>query len=571
MKKIFIAFLITLILGSGVAWGYQDVPENSPYFYAVEFLRRAEVISDKTTTFKPDLVITRAEFIRYLVDLNNRDFNPKSTAKLPFKDTRDTAWYASYFEEAINLGILSDRETEVRPYAKLRLHEAVELLFHSRSIPIPKRKVGTSIFKDAERNPKLAALMLRAFEMELFEPTKNDFMGTYRPVTKGEAAQLIYQMEIATLNTPIPGNQQTFKKAEEQDFKLNKILTAWKLLHKNFVDPEKLNASKLSDEAIRAMMKLLDDPYSVYLDEVENASFSDDLDGQIEGIGAMVGFNETKEITIITPLADSPAERAGLKSGDIIRLVDGVDLKGMSLEKAVSLIKGPKGTAVVIQIEREGVRRDFSIVRDVIQIKSLEYKTKEDGRVMVVHLLQFSQNAPAEFAAVMKTIQETPAIQGLVLDLRDNPGGLLDVAIRILNHFLKREVVAVKIKYNNFSFTQHATGGGEMEDFPMVVLINKGSASASEIVAGALKDYKIAPVIGEKSFGKGTVQELNQFKDNSSLKLTVAKWLTPLGHDIQGNGITPDIPIPSPTNGDKTQDPQLERALEELRTLMNAR
>ncbi|MFH1012306.1 MAG: S41 family peptidase [Candidatus Peregrinibacteria bacterium] len=562
LKKCFIALTLSLLILSTSAWAYEDMPSSSPYYNAVEYLRRADVISSEAKFFKPDLVITRAEFIKYLVKINNRSFTPKKTGNLPFKDTQSSAWYASYFEEALKQGILSERDSRARPYEKLKIADALALAFHSKSIPIPTQHVGEVLYKDVARNETLKPLIMRALELQLTQPQTPTYFGVYRQVTRKEAAQIIYRMELVNVKAPtFTTESQT---GSVKDFGLQKIITSWDLIQKNFLDPDRVNSDKLADAAIRAMTQTLDDPYSVYMDRLENASFSDDLDGEIEGIGAMVGFNEQKELAIIAPLINSPASKAGIEAGDVILKIDGKAVQELTLNQAVALIKGPKGTTVSLTLRRNGSLKEIKVVRDVIKINALEYETQQNGTIMVIRLMQFSFTADKEFAAVADLIQKDPRIKGIVLDLRDNPGGLLDAAIRILNQFLRPQSAVVKIKYSTYTMTQFATGKGELGNYPTVVLINKGSASASEIVAGALQDYKLATVMGETSFGKGTVQELNYFKDNSSIKLTIAEWLTPVGRSIEKNGVQPDITVTD-------KDQQLNRTLQEVTKMINAK
>jgi len=302
------------------------------------------------------------------------------------------------------------------------------------------------------------------------------------------------------------------------------------------------------------------------MDPSENAVFSDDLDGEIEGIGAYIAADDDGAITIIAPIQDSPAERAGIKPGDIIIKVDDKDITEMTLYEAVNLIKGPKGTTVKLTIKRNGLTKIIEVVRDVVKITSLEYEVIGNGKIMLIKIAQFNQNTPVEFQEVTEIIQNNPAIKGVIIDVRDNPGGLLDSVIRVLNFILLTDSEIVTIEYSYFNYTQYARGNGDLADYPMVVLINKSSASASEILAGALKDYDLAKIVGETSFGKGSVQEINYFIDSSSLKLTVAKWLTPLNHDIDKYGITPDITVTD--NPNTETDEQMDRALVELNKMM---
>ncbi|MCK5643798.1 MAG: S41 family peptidase, partial [Gammaproteobacteria bacterium] len=347
--------------------------------------------------------------------------------------------------------------------------------------------------------------------------------------------------------------------------RLQKIGNSWELIISNFVDPDKISEKDMSDNAIKALVETLEDPYSAYMGEEESETFSDEFDGEIEGIGAFVAIDENEEIVIVAPIKDSPAFNAGIKAGDIIRKVDDFRTEGATLYEVVNRIKGHKGTKVKLTLDRNGRILVIEVVRDVVTIKALEYEVIGRGDIMHIKLLNFNQNATNAFREVVEIITQNPNIKGVILDVRDNPGGLLNTAIEILNFLLPNNSTAVHIKYNFFNFTQYTSGQGELQNYPMVVIVNKGSASASEIVAGALKEYDIATLVGETTFGKGTVQEINYFGDNSSLKITVAEWLTPELHNIQGNGITPDIAVSAGSEG---TDNMLDRAVQELNKLI---
>ena len=560
IKKILIGILISISIFNASAFAYEDVLNGSPYFNQVEYLRRNHVVPD-SRLFNPDVIISKAQFIKYLVLLNS----PKTRFKnieinLPYEDTLDSAWYAPYFQEAITLGILSDRETRIDPYRKLTIMEALELLFHSKSIPIPKRYIGIISYQDIQKNKSAQPLVMRAIQLGIVEPERGDYFGLYRRVTKIKAAKMIYEMDMISFEQP--GRSQGM---QNLDPSLQKIVNVWELINSDFVDSDKINTKDLSDSAIRALVETLEDPYSAFMDAEENQAFSDEFDGEIEGIGAFVAIDENGEITIVAPISDSPAFHAGVKAGDIIRKVDDFSTEGENLYDVVNRIKGPKGTKVKLTLERNGRNVIIEVVRDVINIYSLEYEVIGNGKIMHIKLLNFNQNAVKDFREVVEIITQNPNIKGVVLDLRNNPGGLLDVSIGILNFLLPHNSIAVHIKYSYFNFTQYTSGQGELQDYPMVVLVNKGSASASEILAGALQDYDIAKIIGETTFGKGTVQEINYFGDSSSLKLTVAEWLTSNLNSIQGNGIEPDIEVLAGQSG---TDNQLSRAIQELNRMI---
>ena len=564
MKKFITAFLISIVIFTSQTFAgvhqYEDVPSWSEYFYAIDYLRRNDVFKD-SKLFNPDVIISKAEFIKYLVLLNSPEFRSKSYSDLPFEDTMNNAWYASYFEEAIKLGILSDRDPKAEPYAKLTLINALQLLFHSQSIPIPRIHEGAIPYTDVERNERYAPLIMMALSFDLFIPQKSDYAGIYRRVTRAESARMIYRMDLASVSYTAPQSS-----ISSFDLQLQKIIGTWELIYSGYINREEVVKTELSDAAINAMVEVLDDPYSDYMDPSENAVFSDDLDGEIEGIGAYIAADDDGAITIIAPIQDSPAERAGIKPGDIIIKVDDKDITEMTLYEAVNLIKGPKGTTVKLTIKRNGLTKIIEVVRDVVKITSLEYEVIGNGKIMLIKIAQFNQNTPVEFQEVTEIIQNNPAIKGVIIDVRDNPGGLLDSVIRVLNFILLTDSEIVTIEYSYFNYTQYARGNGDLADYPMVVLINKSSASASEILAGALKDYDLAKIVGETSFGKGSVQEINYFIDSSSLKLTVAKWLTPLNHDIDKYGITPDIIVTD--NSNTETDEQMDRALVELNKMM---
>ncbi|MFC1729811.1 S41 family peptidase [candidate division KSB1 bacterium] len=562
IKRTIILFIVSILIFNASAFAYDDVSHRSPYFYAIEYLRRNDVFQD-TKLFKPEIIISKAEFIKYLTILNTRDLKKiQKNVYLPYEDTKNTAWYAPYFYQAIQLGILDEDEKKIYPYKKLTIIEALELLFHSRSIPIPKNYVGYIPYKDLEKNKRVQAMVMRAISLGIVEPESGDHFGLYKKVNRAKAAEMIYQMDLVDLRPP----QSSYNDIPELDESLQKIIGTWELINANYLHQEDIDQADLSNSAIRAMVEALNDDYSVFMDEDENQILEDEMDGNFEGIGAYIAINEEGEITIIAPIKNSPAFHAGIKSGDIIKKVDNFNVEGVSLYEVVNHIKGPKGTTVKITVERDGKRLVIEVVRDVIDVKSLEYEVKENGSVMYVKLISFSQNAANEFQEVVEIVTQNPEIKGIILDVRDNPGGLLDASIGILNFILPDSYAAVHIQYNFFNFIQNTSGRGELYDYPMVVLTNKGSASASEIVAGALQDHGVATVIGETTFGKGTVQEVNYFLDSSSLKLTVAKWLTPDMHDIQGNGITPDIEVIQPS--ESTTDVQLNRAIQELNKMM---
>lgn len=339
----------------------------------------------------------------------------------------------------------------------------------------------------------------------------------------------------------------------------------WSILASKYVDPQALDFKEMIYGSIRGMVYSLEDPYTTFLTPKENKNFQDSLDGMLEGIGAELTLRHDL-ITVVSPLKNSPAKKAGLQPEDIILKIDGVDVTDYTFEQAVMKIRGPKGTKVILTIGRKGKEKpfDLSIVRQTINISSVEWEMK--GDIALIELNQFGTNTKDEFSkAISGVLQKNP--KGVILDLRYNGGGYLEGAVDIVSEFIDSgKVVSVKKRNPSKDEVIYVNGKARIASIPMVVLINKGSASASEIVAGAVQDHKRGTVIGEQSFGKGTVQEVENLIDGSSLRLTVAKWYTPNGNNISEVGITPDIKVERTLEDiEAGDDPQLDEAIKYLK------
>lgn len=321
--------------------------------------------------------------------------------------------------------------------------------------------------------------------------------------------------------------------------------------------------------SIGGIVSSLDDPYSIFMDPQLAKQFNQELSGSFEGIGAEIGI-KNDNLVIIAPLPDTPAERAGLRPGDRILAIDGRDTTGIALDYAVSIIKGVKGSEVKLLILSNGdsTTKELEIKRDKINIAVLRSELKvnpqDNSKVAYIRLIHFSEDTEVYFTKAWQGLKAKGATS-IILDLRNNPGGFLSVAVDLAGHWIKEGVV-VKEQFLPPQFKEYKTSGrGELVFLPTIVLVNEGSASASEIVAGALQDYKLVTVVGMKTFGKGSVQDYQTFPDGSALKLTVAKWFTPQGRQIDKTGIEPDVKIDltkEDYNDDK--DPQLDKAYELL-------
>lgn len=344
---------------------------------------------------------------------------------------------------------------------------------------------------------------------------------------------------------------------------------AWNTVEKKFIDKKKLDTQKMFYGSIKGMVAALDDPYTFFLTPEENKQSKDDLGGKFEGIGAQLGLKDN-QIIVVAPLKNSPAEKAGVKAGDAIVKVDDQPVKGWTLPQAVSKIRGNKGTKVKLTINRNSKDIDFVIVRDQIIVESVELSYVQNTAYLKVN--QFGDNTNDEWDAKVDEIVQKwqqKQIKGLVLDVRDNPGGYLDSAVYLASEFLPQGKLIVKQESTtDTNRDYYAVRFGKLQDIPLVILINKGSASASEILAGALRDHKRARLIGEKTFGKGSVQEALDLKTGAGLHVTVAKWILPNGDWINSKGIEPQIAventIPEGNTLTNENDSQLKKAIEEV-------
>lgn len=354
---------------------------------------------------------------------------------------------------------------------------------------------------------------------------------------------------------------------EEDTVHVRDLEEVWKRLQNAYYDASKLTLEKLEYGAVKGFVTAIGDPYSVFMTPEESKEFENGLEGQLEGIGAELEVKDGKLI-VVTPIKNSPAMEAGVRSGDIIYKIDGDLAEEMTLFEAIKKIRGKKGTTVTLTILREGIPRPIilTIIRSEITIDSITLK-KLDGDIFHLAINQFNDHTKSEFNDAIQTILLEKA-KGLVLDVRGNGGGYLDTSIDILSELLSGKKTAAIIKKRDASKneTVKTSGSGRLSDIPLVVLVDKGSASASEIVAGAIQDYKRGIVIGEKTFGKGSVQELSELADGSRLRMTIAKWFTPLDRSIDEVGVAPDQEVKmTEEDFEKNRDPQLDAALQYFR------
>ena len=351
------------------------------------------------------------------------------------------------------------------------------------------------------------------------------------------------------------------------------VWEAWSLLNRDYVDPSELNGEDFSERAIRGMLTVLGDPQTAYLSpEIMTGSFSDVFRGNFEGIGAHVNMNRDGQLVIQSPIPGGPAEAAGIKPGDIILEVDGESLEGLSLLEAVSKVRGPKGSTVELLVKHLGALDPvlIPVVRDKIPLVSVRLRSRPEDRFAHVRIEQFYPTTPDDLRETILEVVEA-GTEGIILDVRNNDGGTLASVVGIASLFLKPEDDLVLYVEKGDGTRQNWPVKDGMQiatEVPMVMLINERSASSSEVLAGALQDHGRATIIGEQSFGKGSVNILRPLSNGGGLYITIAHWHTPTGRLIHGEGITPDIEV---THRDAQEQDiqQLRRAIEELTRMVD--
>ncbi len=378
--------------------------------------------------------------------------------------------------------------------------------------------------------------------------------------------------KVTNKNAPLPAYVS-------KDVDMSQFWNVWDTIKSSYLRTPVADP-KLFYGSIKGLVASLGDPYSVYFDPDEAAKFSSQLEGTFDGIGAEIGFKDTQMI-IVAPLPNTPAVKAGLKSGDAILKINGEDTTNMALDIAVSKIRGLKGTTVTLNIYRDGVKDPFDvkIARDKIVVDSVQSKmiddagkeTKDNNGIAYISISEFNQDTVKEFDAALAALTGRNA-KAIIIDLRGDPGGYLDAAVEVPRAWIGKQPVVIQRKSDGTEQAMSPTLGGPSVSLPTAILVNKWSASASEIVTGAMQDYGKATIIGETTFGKGSVQEyIDNFADGSALKLTMAEWLTPKKRSIDKKGLTPDIAVALTDDDVKAQkDPQLLKAIEVVNGKNNA-
>ncbi len=358
-----------------------------------------------------------------------------------------------------------------------------------------------------------------------------------------------------------------YSKTRSPEVKFDQFWDVWNKIKSRYVN-QPVDDVQLFYGAMQGLVGGLNDPYSLYFPPKKADEFAKDLSGEFEGIGAEIGKKDDI-LTVIAPLPQSPAEKAGLKPGDKVFKIDDLETYNLAVDEAVQKIRGPKGTPVKLLISHDGLEKveEVTVIRDVINVPTIVWE-KKDNQIAYLRVSYFNGDTWSQFNKAAKEILEWVP-KGIVLDMRSNPGGYLDTSVAVASEWIKDGIV-VKEKFNNDKENVYKTSGKHrMADIKTVVLVDGGTASGAEIVAGALQDYGIAKIVGQKTFGKGSVQDFEVLPDGSAIKLTIAKWYTPKDRQIDKDGIAPDVEVKEMftkgAEGTKAVDNGLEKAIELLK------
>lgn len=563
MKKTFsatIGFLFFISVFQTTLASFSDIPPDHPYYNDINYVQDLGLAQGDV--FHPDERIAREVFAKWVLKnagFSDENYRPRNRRRFQDAPLRNNE-YAPYIYKLLDLGVVDFEDGRTfRPDAPITRTEALRWIFEVEGITIPLIFDENQFqAEDVNPNSTAAPVIDKAIRLGLLSSAR---VYPNRKLTRGLAAHFLKTVknsEAVLTVTILPSVDSDLMRSQKFDM----MADVWNRLFETYLSRSSLNRDRLIYGAIEGMVEEVGDRYTEF-DRPGSSTIIESLSGELEGIGAVLQM-ENDEPVIVTPLAGSPAERAGLQGNDIIIAVDDVPTRGMRFNEIINRIKGRRGTRVKLTIRRDASTLNFDVERDTIRIVSVEGSRTSDN-IAVIKINNFGENSLQEFQNIISGFQ-TNRPRGIIIDLRNNPGGFLNTVVQMAGYFVRNEDEVVEIRYSNRQEQMNSSGNADLGGYRIAVIVNSGTASASEILAGALQDYDLATIIGEPTYGKGSVQELSIFPDGSTLKVTVAEWLTPNNRLINENGINPDIIVPL-TNEDRVagRDPQMDRALAEIR------
>lgn len=518
--------------------------------------------------YKPSNPIDRITLVKWTLTTlgytpEAKDLNQTRTCQDSRTDEED-----AFLRKATEINSISF--TPLNPFCKptkkpSRL-EAIKQTLITFGVPVPKVTTQELDFKDIAESAWFIPWIAKTVELDLMEPSSPDFFRPFANITQEQAALLIYKTHKHAFQTPQDSEPPIEIVLSGDQIPHSDVLyDVWETILTDYyyIDESGHDEDTLAYEAIKGMVNSLNDPFSMFESPLDEQTEIEILRGEFGGIGAHLQ-DENGQVVIINVFQDSPAERAGLKVNDIIINVDNQSTEDLTAETVADLIRGAAGTSVKVRIRRDDKIILYTVTREIIEITYVEGGILEDD-IAYISISIFGEETDEDFEEMLEAaLAEKPT--GFIIDLRNNPGGYVQSTGLILNHFVPRGETVMYLKDVNDIYTQVTSEGpGEISEYPLTVLINEGSASAAEIFAGAVQDLDLGKIVGTTSYGKGTAQELIEYNDGSILKLTAAEWLTPNRKSINHIGITPDIEVAiTQEDIDNEEDPQLERAMEEI-------
>ncbi len=562
-------------IGGLSAAAYSDINNLDKDFEAISYVESLGLFGNDE--FMPDKVMTKGELFEMLLRADGYDINTPNSIELDLQDLGPE--YEPYFERMYDLGVFDYQVGDIlsNQEVKLKNWNALRYFFRYKGVPVQKVLTDSSYLESQIDNiyykSVYAPFVDRGLKLGIIE-AENRRYDTFGFFTRRDFAKLVYRFAIVdaavgadkevVINVE-QGSNVNSSLARVEQFKI--LEDVWLRANSDFLYADDVKKDQLLYGAIDGLVEALDDPYTTFQIPTEARALENTLSDSYEGIGASLHF-ENGQVIVVSPILNSPAEKAGIKSGDIITRVDGQSLEGMNLDEAISLIKGEAGTSVQITVLRDGRELNFNIVRAMVKVEFVTAEQTLDN-ILILKINTFGSGLANSIESVLDSI-DTEDLNGIILDLRNNPGGFVNEAVDVADLFVGPSADVVQVNYNNRSSqTLRTDSSAKVSGIPMGILINEGSASASEILTGTLDYHLDAVVVGKKSFGKGTVQELVNYTDKSSLKITVAEWMVPsdLGfRTIDKVGIRPDFEVEI-TDEDiaSGNDAQLNKAIFEVR------
>ncbi|MEK7146463.1 MAG: S41 family peptidase [Patescibacteria group bacterium] len=520
---------------------FDDVPSDHRNFQGVSYLELQGAVDDGEN-FRPDDTLNRAEIYKILFKVfgeTGEGITPSST----FSDVPKDAWFAPYVELALQYDLVFSSQREFGPTKKVSRADALKALFRIYGIPTPivRPEYREPLYKDVSIQHPRYSLIAKAVELQIVEADENLMFLPYQNITRGDLADLIFALDQWYVEQH--GNSND---ALGDVHKSEIIADIWRRIVENFYQTEgmEIDEEALFQAAVKGIVESLDDPYSVFFPAATSDSFVEAVTGEFVGIGVYLIQDDVDGSVFITDfVAGSNAKEVGLRVGDEIEEVNGESIAGLPLEQITAKIKGEVNTTVQLTIRRNGSTETYTIERRSLKVTTEEAEIIEND----IWYLDINLFTKTNFIEVNTLLEQMEAQvlepRAIIIDLRSNGGGYINSALSIAGHFIENSDPVVQMDYGDYVNVTRSQGSGEYGKFPIYVLVDAYSASASEIVAAALREQAGAKLVGVTTFGKGTAQQVTNYWDGSILKLTIAQWLTSEGEPIQGVGLEPDIEI----------------------------